>query len=168
MARMLRTILLVVFTLILAACGGTAAPASSAAASAGAKPNASAAGKPAASRALETVRFGSLTPSASDSGWLIARAKGFLAEQGIQLEVTRFSNGSELVPPLGTNQLDVGGGAPNAGLFNAVAREVQLFIVADKGSTPPGYGFQAFVIRKDLIDSGRVKTIADLKGMKIG
>lgn len=129
-------------SLLLTACGSGATPSASQASAASDAGSATSAGaKPAGSRSLETVRFGSLTPSASDAGWLIARAKGFLAEQGIQLEVTRFSNGSELVPPLGTNQLDLGGGAPNAGLFNAVAREVQLFIVADKGSTPPGYGF---------------------------
>ncbi|MFI5265757.1 MAG: ABC transporter substrate-binding protein [Chloroflexota bacterium] len=151
---------------VLAACGGAAPASSSAAASAGAP--ASAAAKPSASSgAPDTVRFGSLTPSASDAGWLIANAKGYFAEQRIKLEISRFSNGSELVPPLGTNQLDVGGGAPNAGLFNAVARDVPLLIVADKGSTPPGYGFQAFVVRKDLMDSGKFKSPADLKGMKV-
>jgi len=147
---------------ILAACGGAAAPAPASSA-----PASGAAAEPSASGALDTVRFGSLTPSASDAGWLIANAKGYFAEQRIKLEISRFSNGSELVPPLGTNQLDVGGGAPNAGLFNAVARDVPLLIVADKGSTPPGYGFQAFVVRKDLMDSGKFKSPADLKGMKV-
>ncbi len=156
MTRALATALIGVFAL--ASCSGTVAPALS---------SSQAAAKPSLSNALETVRFGSLTPSASDAGWLIARAKGYLAEQHITIDVTRFSNGSELVPPLGTNQLDVGGGAPNAGLFNAVARDVQLFIVADKGSTPPGYGFQAFVVRKDLVDGGKFKSPADLKGMKV-
>jgi len=179
MKRTLLAALAAALTLLAAACGGTAVPAAppstpaSPAASAPAKPSGtggstatSAAAKPAAS-GLETVKFGSLTPSASDAGWLIANAKGYFAEQHIVLETTRFSNGSELVPPLGTNQLDVGGGAPNAGLFNAVARDVPLLITADKGSTPPGYGFQAFVVRKDLVDSGKFKSPADLKGMKV-
>jgi NitT/TauT family transport system substrate-binding protein len=148
---------------LLTACGGTATPAASTLTSAAA----SAAARASAGPALETVRFGSLTPTASDAGWLIANAKGYFAEQGIKLEITRFSNGSEMVPPLGTNQLDVGGGAPNAGLFNAVARDVEMAIVADKGSTPPGWGFQGFVVRKDLVDSGKFKSPADLKGMRI-
>jgi NitT/TauT family transport system substrate-binding protein len=157
---------------LLAACGsgGAGVTASGVAGSqaSGASASASApASKAAASGALQTVRFGSLTPTASDAGWLIADAKGYFAEQGIKIETTRFSTGSEMVPPLSTNQLDVGGGAPNAGLFNAMARDVQLYIVADKGSTPPGYGFQAFVVRKDLVDSGRFKSPADLKGMRV-
>src|SRR5690348_16650390 len=141
----MKALLLTGLTLLLAACGAAAAPAPASVAPSAAPPSASAASaKPAASGNLETVRFGSLTPSASDAGWLIADKKGYFAEQGIRIEVTRFSNGSELVPPLATNQLDVGGGAPNAGLFNAMNRDVQLFIVADKGSTPPGNGFQGF------------------------
>ncbi|HLG70172.1 MAG TPA: ABC transporter substrate-binding protein [Chloroflexota bacterium] len=163
----MKALLLLPFVALLAGCAGAAGPASSAPPSIA--PASAASAKPAASGStnLETVRFGSLTPSASDAGWLIADKKGYFAEQGIRIEVTRFSNGSELVPPLATNQLDVGGGAPNAGLFNAMSRDVQLFIVADKGSTPPGYGFQGFVVRKDLVDSGKFKSPADLKGWKI-
>ena len=41
-------------------------------------------------------------------------------------------------------------------------------IVADKGQTPsPEWDFSALVIRKDLIDSGRVKDYADLKGLNL-
>src|SRR2546423_8047171 len=39
-------------------------------------------------------------------------------------------------------------------------------MVADKGSMPPAYGYLAMMVRKDLVDSGKVKRIADLKGMK--
>jgi len=156
----------VALALMSAGCAGGAPAAQPSARSSNAS-SVAAGSKPAASGTLDTVRFGSLTPTASDAGWLIADAKGYFAEQGIKLETTRFSTGSEMVPPLGTNQLDVGGGAPNAGLFNAMARDVPLSLVADKGSTPPGYGFQAFVVRKDLVESGKFKTPADLKGMKV-
>jgi NitT/TauT family transport system substrate-binding protein len=44
---------------------------------------------------------------------------------------------------------------------------VNLKIVADKGSTPPGYGYQPLLVRKDLVTSGRYKSLKDLKGMKI-
>ena len=174
--------------LTLAACGAAAAPTSSGSAlsSAALAPSAGAATGPASSSQastassselaagatvapskLTTVRFGSVNPSASDAGWLIAKDKGYFAEQGIQLTVQRFSNGSQMVPSLGTNQIDVGGGAVGAGLFNAAARGVPLVIAADKGSTPPGHGFQGFVVRKDLVDSGKFKGPADLKGMKV-
>lgn len=69
--------------------------------------------------------------------------------------------------PLGAGQLDVGGGAASAGLYNAVERGIRIKIVADKAHNIPNAGFQAFMVRKDLIDSGKVKTLKDLKGEKI-
>jgi NitT/TauT family transport system substrate-binding protein len=42
-----------------------------------------------------------------------------------------------------------------------------LRIVADKGSDPPGFSYQAIVVRKDLIDSGQVRGWADLRGKRI-
>ena len=32
----------------------------------------------------------------------------------------------------------------------------------------PGYGFQALMFRKDLVDSGQLRTPADLRGLRIG
>jgi NitT/TauT family transport system substrate-binding protein len=40
-------------------------------------------------------------------------------------------------------------------------------IVADKGQVRPGYNFIPLIVRKDLVDSGKVKTLKDLKGLKI-
>ena len=39
--------------------------------------------------------------------------------------------------------------------------------MADKGSQPPGHGYEALVIRKDYIDSGKVKDYKDLKGLTV-
>jgi NitT/TauT family transport system substrate-binding protein len=69
--------------------------------------------------------------------------------------------------PLATGQLDVAIGSPSAGLYNAIAGGMDFKIVADKGQIRPGYSFTPVIVRKDLVDSGKVKTIKDLKGMKI-
>jgi NitT/TauT family transport system substrate-binding protein len=37
--------------------------------------------------------------------------------------------------------------------------------VADKGSLPPGFGWEAFLVRKDLVDSGRFRGAASLRGL---
>ena len=58
-------------------------------------------------------------------------------------------------------------GSASAGLFNAVAEKAPFRIVADKGQTREGYGFSLLAVRKDLVDSGQVKTFRDLKGKKI-
>ena len=72
-----------------------------------------------------------------------------------------------MIGPLGMGQLDVGAGTVAASLYNAVAQNITIRAVADKGSMRQGYGFSGLLVRKDLVDSGRYKTYADLKGMKL-
>jgi NitT/TauT family transport system substrate-binding protein len=72
-----------------------------------------------------------------------------------------------MVAPLGAGQLDVGGGSHSAGLFNAVGRNITIKLVADKGSLSPGHGFQGLVFRRDLAESGRLRTPADLRGLHV-
>lgn len=101
----------------------------------------------------------------SDAAFYIANDKGYFKEQAIELEINRFDSAARMVAPLGTGQLDVGGGAPSAGLLNAIAREVPLKVVADKGNMDPGHGYEAIVVRKGL--SGGTGSAADLKGKTV-
>jgi NitT/TauT family transport system substrate-binding protein len=112
------------------------------------------------------VRVG-LANASSDVGFFIADKKGYFKQEGLAVSFTAFDSGAKMVAPLGNGQLEVGAGSPSAGLYNAVARGIDIKIVADKGSTPPGYGYQPLLVRKDLVDSGRYKSLKDLKGMKI-
>ena len=72
-----------------------------------------------------------------------------------------------MIALFGSNELDVGAGGMSAGLYNAIARGIDIRIVADKNSTPPGRASQKLLIRKDLVESGRYKTLSDLKGLKV-
>lgn len=121
-----------------------------------------------AARAAEpiTVRVG-IANASSDVAFFIADKKGYFRQEGIDAKFIPFDSGAKMVAPLGAGQLDVAGGSPSAGLYNAVSRGIGIKIVADKGSTPPGYGYQPLLVRKDLVASGRYKGLADLKGMKI-
>jgi NitT/TauT family transport system substrate-binding protein len=112
------------------------------------------------------VRVG-LANASSDVGFFIADKKGYFKQEGLNVSFLAFDSGAKMVAPLGNGQLEVGAGSPSAGLYNAVARGIDIKIVADKGSTPPGYGYQPLLVRKDLVDSGRYKSLKDLKGMKI-
>jgi NitT/TauT family transport system substrate-binding protein len=150
--------------ILLAACAPAAPPASGPAAapsSAVARPSATAPAAPAAA----TVRMGCIQ-GASDAGMFIAEDRGYFREQGVILDCTNFASATEMVAPLAAGQLDVGGGAPSAGLGNALSRGITLKIVADKGSTPPGFGYAGIVIRRDLWESG-VRTPADLRGRRV-
>jgi NitT/TauT family transport system substrate-binding protein len=114
----------------------------------------------------KTVTIG-ITKSASDAPFYVAEDKGYFKKQGLTAKFVPFDSAAKMIAPLGAGQLDVGAGAPSAGFYNAVARGVKLRIVADKGSMPKGYGYMPLMVRKDLYDSGKVKSIADLKGLKV-
>jgi NitT/TauT family transport system substrate-binding protein len=114
-----------------------------------------------------TVRIG-VTNASSDVAFYIAENKGFFEEENLIPEYVRFKSGTDMVAPLAAGQLDVGAGGASAGLYNAAARGLELKIVADKGSMPPGYGYMLLLVRKDLVESGKFKGYRDLKGLKIG
>jgi NitT/TauT family transport system substrate-binding protein len=101
----------------------------------------------------------------SDAGILLAIERGYFLEEGLEVESARFDSAGQMVAPMGAGQLEVGGGSPSAGLFNALARDVPLKIVADKGSLPPGSSWQGLVVRADLAD--QIRDYADLRGRKI-
>lgn len=103
----------------------------------------------------------------SDAPFFIASKKGYFAEQGIKVTFVSFDAGPKMIAPLGTGQLEVAAGAMSAGLFNAAARGINIKVVADKGSTPQQYDYMPILVRKSLVDSGKVKSYKDLKGMKV-
>jgi len=105
--------------------------------------------------------------AASDVPFFIADAKGYFAEQGLKVTFVRFDSAAKMIPSLGSGEVDAGGGATSAGLYNAVKRGIGIKIVADKARNAIGYGFQAIMVRTDLIDSGRVKSLKDFKGLKL-
>jgi NitT/TauT family transport system substrate-binding protein len=119
-----------------------------------------------AAQGLTRVRLGIINVS-SDAGFLIAMDQGYFREQGIEIDSSPFDSAARMVAPLGAGQLDAGGGSHSAGLYNAAARGIGIKIVADKGSSPPGFGFQGLLFRRDLAESGRLRTPADLRGMRV-
>src|SRR5262249_48107904 len=103
----------------------------------------------------------------SDIGMYLAERKGYFRAEGLDVTLTQIDLTSKMVPMLGTGDLDVGSGTVAVGIYNAVSRGVALKVVADKGSMRAGYGYEGLLVRKDLVDSGRYKGFADLKGMKM-
>jgi NitT/TauT family transport system substrate-binding protein len=115
---------------------------------------------------VETVKLGDLA-AISNAPIYIAIEKGFFKEQNVNVEISNFASAAKMVPALVVGELEVSVGSASAGLFNAVAQQAPFRIVADKGQTREGYGFSLLAVRKDLVDSGQVKTFKDLKGKKI-
>jgi len=115
---------------------------------------------------IRTVKVGT-TNLSSDIGLFLAQKRGYFTEEGIKVELVPFDSGAKMVAPLGAGDLDAAAGAASAGLYNAVNRGLKLKIVADKGTNIAGYSYKALTVRKDLVDSGAFKSLADLKGKKV-
>jgi NitT/TauT family transport system substrate-binding protein len=103
----------------------------------------------------------------SDAPFFIAEAKGYYKDEGLTVNFIRFDSAAKMVVPLGSGELDAGGGATSSALYNAATRGVNIKIVADKGRTARGYAFEAFLVRKDLYDAGKVRSFRDLKGLRV-
>lgn len=117
-----------------------------------------------AQTALTNVSIG-IVGSTSEIPLFIADKLGYFREEGLHPGYTTFDSASKMIAPLGTGQLDVAAGGPSAGLYNAIARGIDIRIVADKGSTPKGYGYMMLLLRKPLM--GSFSGPRDLKGLRI-
>lgn len=105
--------------------------------------------------------------AATDVGYYVAHAKGWFREERLDVSFIRYPSAALMIEPLAAGELQVGGGGPSAALYNAIARGMDIRIVADKSKNVGGRGGQRLLIRADLLDSGRVKGLADLKGLRI-
>ena len=115
--------------------------------------------------AAQTVTVGAASTT-SDAPIYIADRLGYFREEGLTVKVTNFRSAADMVPVLGTGALDAGAGSASAGLYNATVQGINIKIVADKASSPPGYGATKILIRADHFDSGRFKTVSDIKGFR--
>ncbi|HLH25733.1 MAG TPA: ABC transporter substrate-binding protein [Chloroflexota bacterium] len=132
-----------------------------------ASPASPAQSSPTAPAARENVRQGILG-TVSDAGALIAIARGYFTEAGIAVERTTVPSGVEAVQFLATGQLDVLGGGPGAGLFNAFAQGIRVRVVADKGSAlDDRFGLNPVLVRQDLYDSGQLRDYSQFGGRRI-
>jgi NitT/TauT family transport system substrate-binding protein len=111
------------------------------------------------------VRVGKLG-DLSDSGLLVGLAKGFFAEQGIDVQVVSFGRPSHLLTALSSGQLDAASVPINAELFNLLARGTGIKIVAESAGCPPGHGSSGLIVRPDHV--AQLKTPTDLRGFRIG
>ncbi|HEY2134407.1 MAG TPA: ABC transporter substrate-binding protein [Xanthobacteraceae bacterium] len=111
---------------------------------------------------VRTVHVGTVN-QASDAGLYVALEKGYFTELGLNVDLVTFTNAANMIAPLGGGQLDVGGGAVSAGLWNADLRKIGIRAVADKGSTRAGWSYFSLVAKKD----GPIRRCEDLRGKAI-
>lgn len=108
-----------------------------------------------------------ITSSVSDAPLFIAVEKGYFKDVNLDVSFVPFNTAAIMITPMSTGELDAGAGGPSAGLYNAVMRGIEIKVVADKATTAPGYGFNPLIMRTNLMQSGRLKKLSDLKGLTI-
>ena len=112
-----------------------------------------------------TIKTG-LMLSASDTGFYVGIEQGYFAEQGLTIDITPIQAAATMLAPLAAGQIDAGGTTLIPGFMNAIARDVRIWAVADKGSTPPGVWLWASSCG-GRPDNGTVHSAADLRGRKV-
>jgi NitT/TauT family transport system substrate-binding protein len=121
---------------------------------------------PTAPARLETVRQGILG-TVSDAGFLIGIARGYFSEVGINIERTGVPSGPDAIQFLATGQLDVLGGGPGVGLYNAFLQGSRVRVVADKGSAlNDRFGLNPLLVRTELYETGQLRDYSQFRGRK--
>jgi len=97
----------------------------------------------------------------------VAEGRGIFDELGLDVEYTSVRSGTEAVAFLAEGSVDVGAIAVVASTWNAFAQGFDLRVVAPAALKPMKDDPSVLIVRKDLWDSGEVKTAADLKGLTV-
>jgi len=97
----------------------------------------------------------------------VAIERGYMKEQNIEVDMQKVASGSEAMAFLAQGSLDAGGIGIQAATFNAFNKGFDLRVVGSAAIQPQKDGPTIIIVRKDLQDSGKVKSVADLKGMKV-
>jgi len=99
----------------------------------------------------------------------LAIDKGYFKEQKIDVEVSTYG-GSALsqLPMLARGDQDIAGMVTGPGFFNQHAEGFGIKLIASLAESKKGWHDTMWMmIRKDVYDSGAIKTYADLKGRQV-
>jgi NitT/TauT family transport system substrate-binding protein len=97
----------------------------------------------------------------------VAAGRGLFKKYGLDVDIERVKSGTEAIAFLTQGSIDVGGIAIVTSLWNGWNRGMDIRIIAPGALEPFHNSPTKLVVRKALKDSGKVKDIADLKGMRV-
>jgi NitT/TauT family transport system substrate-binding protein len=113
---------------------------------------------------LEKVTI-AYSPSLSFAPLFIAIEKGYLKEEGIEVNLEIFKSGSEAVVFAATGKIEAIAGGIGASNFNAASKGMNVKIVAPMAIQPTKGAPAPILVRSDLVD--KIKTPRDLRGRRI-
>jgi NitT/TauT family transport system substrate-binding protein len=112
--------------------------------------------EPASPSAKTVVKLG-MVGRPDIAGFMLAIRRGYFEQQGIELQPVMATSGQEFAALLATNQIQVASGVPNAALFNALNRGIDIRIVADEAHIADAKDRTvSIMVRDELIESGAV------------
>jgi ABC-type nitrate/sulfonate/bicarbonate transport system substrate-binding protein len=146
----------------------TAAPAQAPAASTAGALAASAGGRVAATPLdpPQVVRM-SYTQSAGEVPLYLGVEHGYFTEVGIQIDLVRIPGSADSIVLLTTDQLEGAGLLITPAFYNAVARNVGVRMVGDRGSNRGGQSSFSLAVRADILQQQPWRGYQDLRGMKV-
>jgi NitT/TauT family transport system substrate-binding protein len=165
MRRSVQGVVLAVVGMLMACAGPAASPPAAKPPAAASAPTAPALAAAAPPGPLTQVTVGQV--AAVLYPFYIGIERGYFKEQGIEIQYDTFRGGGEMVPLIAQGQLDVSQQAVVPATFNAVLRNVSMKAILDASRGSPGQHSHATLVRKDLWDSGAVRTLSDLAGRKV-
>src|SRR5262249_15159407 len=122
---------------------------------------------PTATPAPLNVRV-SLVPAAADAPITVPADEGQFAALGLNVSIEPVTDSNQAVISAATGRFDIVYATLGPGVLNAFNRGSGLKIIAAGGGQPPGHGDATpLLVRSQLIDSGQVKAVSDLKGRKV-
>lgn len=114
-----------------------------------------------AQQAPATVKV-ALARSVSNGAILIAQARGYFKDAGINLDLQDIDTAADALALVAQNQIQIVGAGVSAGYFNAVDRGLPVIMTVARVATPVGHNL---MIRPDLKDT--IKSMKDMKGRVI-
>lgn len=118
----------------------------------------------------ETKLRAAVVPCSCFAPYFVADARGYFKREGVGIEPMQVTSGQDAIAFLANGHIDVLFGAVSAGFFNALARDIKVTLVASMGGESMNGEAPAvpLLVRTDHVESGAIKTLADLKGRTVG
>jgi NitT/TauT family transport system substrate-binding protein len=122
---------------------------------------------PMPTKALQDLKVG-LVPATANAPITVPAEDGQFAAHGLNVSIETLTDPNQVMISAATGQFDVAYTAMTPAVLNLFNRGSALRVIAAGAAQPPGHGHNSpIVVRSQLIDSGEVKTVTDLRGRKV-
>ena len=106
-------------------------------------------------------------PYFTSAPFYLAADLGFFAAEGLDVEFVNIAFSKGALPALAQEQVDVVGTSLNAGVVNLIGRGAKVRIVAARTyEAVDGCPGAAVLVRKGLLDEGRLASGASMRGLR--